>query len=198
MMPKRPDALIRAFGMTGLQLTTGLKNLENEYEVDLGHTPKPKVSRKIADYDQFPQELRAEAAKMSELYEVFYCLENSIRQMVEEMLEEVAGVDWWNSDRIDENKIRKECSARRNKELNSGITPRSEKLINYTTFGELANIITDNWDVFETVFTSKAAVSNITNQLNLMRGAIAHCSPTDDMEQERLSIAVRSWFRLIS
>ncbi|MEK9843673.1 Swt1 family HEPN domain-containing protein [Thalassospira sp.] len=184
--------------MTGLQITAGLRSLEDEYQLDIGHTPKPKVSRKIAEYNQFPAELRAEAAKMSELYEVFYCLENSIRQMVEDILLEVEGVDWWSSARIDQNRIRSECENRRNKEINSGITPRSENLINYTTFGELSQIITDNWDVFGAVFTSKSAVSNVTNQLNLMRGAIAHCSSTDDMEQERLSIAVRSWFRLIS
>ena len=95
-MANRPDALIRAFGMTGLQITTSLQVVEGEYQLDIGHTPKPKVSRKIAEYKQFPEELRAEAAKMSELYEVFYCLENSIRQLVEEMLLEVEGPDWWN------------------------------------------------------------------------------------------------------
>ena len=32
---------------------------------------------------------------MAEHYEIFYCLENIIRELVRERLEEEFGLDWW-------------------------------------------------------------------------------------------------------
>lgn len=197
-MPKRPDGLIRAFGMSGLQIVSDLQKVEDGNGIDLGIAPKSAKNKKVSEYEQFEADLRQEAARMSEFYEVFYCLENSIRKLVKGIMVEAEGGDWWNSTRVDENKIRNPAKGRHKKEIDSGITPRSEELIDYTTFGELSQLITDNWDIFDPVFSSKTAVSNITNQLNLLRGPIAHCNPTDELEQDRLNLAVRSWFKLMS
>ncbi len=197
-MPKRPDGLIRAFGMTGLQIVSDLQKVEEDYGIDLEMTRKSTKNKRVSDYEQFEADLRQEAARMSEFYEVFYCLENSIRKLVKGIMVEAEGANWWSSDRVDENKIRTPAKGRHKKEVDSGITPRSDEQIDYTTFGELSQLITDNWDIFDPVFTSKIAVSNIANQLNLLRGPIAHCNPTDELEQERLNLAVRSWFKLMS
>lgn len=198
MMSKRPDGLVRAFGMTGLQIVTDLQQVEQEKGIDLGIHPKESMTRKVSEYEQFEAELRNQAARMSEYYEVFYCLENSIRNLVNGIMVEAEGADWWLSERVDEIRIRKEAEKRREKEVNSGITPRSDRMIDYTTFGELSQLITDNWEIFDTVFSSKTAVSNVTNQLNLLRGPIAHCNATEELEQDRLNLAVRSWFKLMS
>lgn len=197
-MPRRPDGIIRAFGMTGLQISANLSRIENEFAVNLGHVSGAAANRKAMEYEQFEADLRSEAARMSEFYEVFYCLENSIRQLVADLLSEMEGVDWWKSARVDEKRIREAAEARRKKEIDSGIPPRSDHLIDYTTFGELSQLITDNWDIFGTIFNSKTAVSNVSNQLNLLRGPIAHCNPTDELEQERLNLAVRTWFKIMS
>ena len=142
--------------------------------------------------------VRKDASRMSEFYEIFYCLENSIRKLVTETLIEAEGADWWNSTRVDEERIRKKANSQRNKEVDSGITARSDDMIDYTTFGELSQLITDNWDLFDPIFKSKTAVSNVTNQLNLLRGPIAHCTTTDELEQDRLNLAVKSWFQIMS
>jgi hypothetical protein len=197
-MPSRPDGFIRAFGMTGLQITSSMSTIERKFNVELGHDAGAPKSRKTADYEQFEAALRTEAARMSEFYEVFYCLENSIRKLVADILMETDGADWWNGKRVDEKRIREPANSRSKKEIDSGITPRSEKMIDYTTFGELSQLITDNWELFEPVFQSKTAVSNVSNQLNLLRGPIAHCNPTDELEQERLNLAVRTWFKIMS
>jgi hypothetical protein len=185
--------------MSGLQISLNMSNLERQFEVDLGFEQKiARKNRKTAEYEQFESALRVDAARMSEFYEVFYCLENSIRKLVADIMIEDGGADWWNGNRVDEEKIRKPVGARRKKEIDSGITPRSDRLIDYTTFGELSQLITDNWDLFDPVFQSKTAVSNVSNQLNLLRGPIAHCNPTDELEQERLNLAVRTWFKIMS
>lgn len=197
-MPKRPDGIIRAFGMSGLQIVSNLSQVEKEFSINIGHLADGPKNRKVTEYEQFEVNLRNEAARMSEFYEVFYCLENSIRKLVADMLIEAEGADWWNSKRVDEKRIKEPSEARKKKEVDSGITPRSDQLIDYTTFGELSQLITDNWDLFEPIFQSKTAVSNVSNQLNLLRGPIAHCNPTDELEQERLNLAVRTWFKIMS
>lgn len=197
-MPKRPDGIIRAFGMSGLQIVSNLSQVEKDFSINLGHLVDGPKNRKATEYDQFEVNLRNEAARMSEFYEVFYCLENSIRKLVAAMLIEAEGADWWNGKRVDEKRIKEPSEGRKKKEVDSGITPRSDQLIDYTTFGELSQLITDNWDLFEPIFQSKIAVSNVSNQLNLLRGPIAHCNPTDELEQERLNLAVRTWFKIMS
>lgn len=197
-MPERPDGLIRAFGMTGLQISSSMSKIERDFEINLGHLPSAPAGRKAAEYEQFEAALRGEAARMSEFYEVFYCLENSIRRLIEGILVEAEGAEWFDGTRVDEKRIREQCASRRKKEIDSGMTPRSDKLIDYTTFGELSQLITDNWDLFDPIFKSKSAVSNVSNQLNVLRGPIAHCNPTDELEQDRLNLAVRTWFKIMS
>lgn len=196
MMPNRPDGLLMAFGMSAQQIVISLDRVEKEFGVELGHNNKGKSHG--GSYKQFPSKLRAEARQMSSLYETFYCLENSIRELVSDIMLDAKGVDWWDSDLIDEDRIKKQADLRRKKEIDSGVTPRSDYLIDYTTFGELAQIITDNWELFATIFQSKSAVSNVTNQLNLLRGPIAHCNVTDELEWERLDLAVKTWFKIMS
>jgi hypothetical protein len=197
-MASRPDGFVRAFGMSGLQISSSMSRIEHQFGIELGHDVTASKARRTADYEQFELALRREAARMSEFYEIFYCLENSIRKLVADILFEADGPDWWKGLRVDEKRIREPAALRRKKEIDSGITPRSERLIDYTTFGELSQLITDNWELFDPVFQSKTAVSNVSNQLNLLRGPIAHCNPTDEMEQERLNLAVRTWFRIMS
>jgi len=43
----------------------------------------------------------------------------------------------------------------------------------------------------ETVFSSNSAVSRVTNDLNLLRGPIAHCTLTEELERDRLVLAVK-------
>lgn len=197
-MAKRPDGIIKAFGMTTLQISSSMSRIERKFGIDLGHNVGKPKSRKTEEYEQFEANLRGEAERMSEFYEVFYCLENSIRKLVADTMVEAEGSDWWNGKRVDEKRIREQANGRRRREIDSGITPRSDQLIDYTTFGELSQLITDNWELFDPVFRSKTAVSNVSNQLNLLRGPIAHCNPIDELEQDRLNLAVRTWFTIMS
>src|SRR5687767_13044783 len=46
----------------------------------------------------------------------------------------------------------------------------------FTTFGELGEIIKTNWDLFGSVFSSPKAVERVMANLNTLRGPVAHCS----------------------
>ena len=132
---------------------------------------------------------------MSDNYEVFYCLEQAIRKLITETLEE-EGADWWSSSRIT-NEIKADVAALVKKERDNGITQRSENMIDYATFGQLSVMITSNWDLFEPTLKSKRGVERVMANLNLIRGPIAHCCPMQEDEEDRLRLAVKDWFRMI-
>ena len=81
------------------------------------------------------------------------------------------------------------------RDLDSGVTLRSEDPLDFTTFGELGQIITGKWELFGDVFTSRKAVEKIMANLNILRGPIAHCSPLAPDEVVRLELTVRDFFR---
>lgn len=190
------DDALRSFGMSGMLICDELRQVEHRFGVQLGHTPKVEAAGAVAYYPQFEQAVRSEAAAMSENYEVFYCLEQAIRNLISETLEESEGVDWWESARISP-EIKADVASLVKKERDNGVTQRSEKLIDYTTFGQLSVVITANWDLFESIFQSKRGVERVMANLNLLRGSIAHCCPMQEDEEDRLRLAVKDWFRII-
>lgn len=146
-------------------------------------------------YLQFPLKMRHQAAEMATYYQIFYCLENSIRDLVESQLEEGFGEDWWET-KCPEN-IRTAVTNNKKREQDSGVTLRSSHPIDYTTFGELNEIVKANWDIFGATFNSRRGLEKVMASLNLLRGPVAHCSPLADDEVVRLHLAVRDFYRLM-
>ena len=190
------DDFVRSFGMSGYLITEELKKIEQQMGLELGHTRSPEDASAVQYYPQFEQEVRAEAAEMSQHYELIYCLEQSIRKLITETLYEAVGADWWNSGKIPE-VIHKQVEASVQREAESGMTRRSDALLDYTTFGELSVIITSYWDLFTPILKNQRAVTRVLNNLNLLRGPIAHCCPISQDEIERLRLSVKDWFRMI-
>ncbi len=146
-----------------------------------------------AYYPQIEESIRREAAAMAPQYEVFYSLEKTVRAMVADTLSDEEP-DWWK--KLVPPQVRTEAEARQQREVDTGITLRSDDPIDFTTFGELGQIIIGNWGVFEQTFSSRKAVERVTANLNTLRAPIAHCSPLADDEIDRLRLSVRDWFRL--
>jgi hypothetical protein len=188
---------LKAFGMTNQMVIEDLTRIGVVHGVDLGHiSVTPEIVEGIY-YPQFDSAVRIEAAEMAKHYEVFYCLEKSIRELVAATIETAESTtDWWVSIRVQSN-IKTEVASRIQKELDAGVTRRSLDELDYTTFGELSEIINSNWDIFGGLFNSKRAVIKVMASLNALRNPIAHCSPLAEDEQLRLQLAVRDWFRLM-
>lgn len=190
------DDFIRSFGMSGFMITDEIRNLEQRFNLELGHAPRSVSENPIEYYPQFEQSVRKEAAEMARHYELFYCLEQAIRKLISATLHESVGANWWDSGKIPQNIVR-EVEGRIQKETDSGVTRRSDVPIDYTTFGELSVIITSNWSLFGAIFTSRRAVEKVMNSLNVLRGPIAHCCPLSEDEVDRLFLTVKDWFRII-
>lgn len=186
---------IKAFGMTNQLVTGDLIEIEKRFDVKLGHLPPADEPVERDYYPQLDAAVRAEGARMARHYEVFYSLERSIRALVNETLQQADGTsDWWSGPRVTPH-IKTEVEQRISKELDAGVSRRSDDALDYTTFGELSVIITQNWSVFNSLFNSKKAVEKVFASLNALRNPIAHCCPLAEDEELRLRLAVRDWFR---
>lgn len=184
--------------MTNQMLTEDLSRISKMHDVDLGHVPSTPQSVEDVYYPQFDAAVRSEAAGMAKHYEIFYSLETSIRALVSQTIEAAEKSDeWWGGARVPP-AIKSEVASRIQKELDAGVTRRSLNELDYTTFGELSDLIQSNWDIFGgSLFTSKKAVQKVMASLNALRNPIAHCCPLAEDEQLRLQLTVRDWFRLM-
>ena len=189
----RAEEMIKLFGLNGLTIESEIRQIEREYDVDFGH--RKDLEQKIDQtyYPQFDERLRTEASRMSTNYAIFYCLENSIREIIVQRLEEQHGSAWWNTAVPDA--VRINAEGNRKREISSGVTPRSTDLIDFTNFGELGEIIKSNWNVFGDMFRDVQAVVRVLATLNTLRAPIAHCKVLAEDEELRLHLGLCDWFR---
>lgn len=186
---------IKLFTLANSLAENELDKVESELEIDLGRKEKLEVQHK-SYYLQFSSNYRKEAKMMAHHYEVFYCLEKSIRSLIVDLMNEKYGENWWDEKVSEELKKNVEKNIKR--EEDSGFTIRSVEKIDYTTFGELNVLVTSNWEAFESLFKRGIrAFQKIMNSLNQLRGPIAHCSPLAEDEIVRLELTVKDWFRLM-
>ncbi len=187
---------VKLFAMNAQLTEATLNRIEGELNVNLGRG-RGEVADKDDDYyPQFEEAVRAEAAAMAAHYEVFYCLEKTIRQLISETLQAAHGAQWWDKARIPQ-VIKDEVGKRMQKEVDSAVTLRSTAPLDFTTFGELGEIIKSSWDLFGGILNSSRAVEKVMANLNTLRGPIAHCTALAEDEVLRLQLSMRDWFRLM-
>jgi hypothetical protein len=188
------DEGIKLFGMSVQMVERELDCIEETHKVDL----QRGIEEDDTDEDYYPQfdeKVRREASAMAAHYEMFYCLEQSIRELVGSKLADQHGDGWWAT--AVPQTVRENVRVNMQRERDSAVTQRSEREIDYTTFGELGDIVRQNWQTFSDTFNTEKAFTRVMNNLNVLRGPIAHCSPLAPDEVVRLRLTVRDWFRLM-
>lgn len=176
-----------------------LEAIEDQFSVELlrKRSESEAIDRIRSDfYEQFDEAIRTQAASMSGHYELFYAFENSIRDLVSQVLQSSLGANWWDEAVPDE--VKQNVQKSIDRERDAAVTARSTEPVDYTTFGELSVIIERNFDsAFGDIFNSRKGVVSILSRLNVLRGPIAHCSPLAEDEVMRLNLSLRDWFRLM-
>lgn len=161
-----------------------------------GIEPATEASEELKPYvSQFRQANRDAAVDMSVWYVLFHMLENEIRQFIDETLLEKSP-DWW--DNFVPDPVKAEVLLNRQREADLGFVARSDSPLDYTTFGQLGDIMRANWDVFGGVLSSPKATTRVMAMLNALRGPIAHCGVLAPDEIDRLKLSVKDWFRLLA
>ncbi|HET9768487.1 MAG TPA: Swt1 family HEPN domain-containing protein [Thermoanaerobaculia bacterium] len=137
-----------------------------------------------------------EATKMASVFMAFYCLENSVRDLITERLLARIGTDWWAS--AVPQKIRGSVEKLKEKESDARYhTPRSAALIGYTMFGNLAQIVVSNWENFSDLFPDQAWITSRFNDLEMSRNIIMHTGTLPQLEIDRIESIVRDWLRQV-
>lgn len=168
-------------------------DLESYY---LSETELPnKTNARESILSNFNSDIRQEAKEMSRNYELLYCLEKSMRNYVLEIMADKYGFDWW--DKKVNFDIKKKVDFNRKNELNTGHTQLSDNEIDYTTFGDLRQIVESNWSDFSDLFKNKFAFNRIMYTLNQLRGPLAHSNYLTEDEVTRLHLTIKDWFRLV-
>ncbi|UNC92141.1 Swt1 family HEPN domain-containing protein [Candidatus Contubernalis alkaliaceticus] len=136
------------------------------------------------------------ARKMATVYTAIAAFENSVREFVSKRLIEEYGESWW--EQAVSEKIRNKAEARKLEENKiKWHTPRGDNLINYTEFGDLASVISQNWALFEDYLHSQDWVRQIINTLERSRNVIMHSGELGNQDIERIGTSIRDWIRQV-
>jgi hypothetical protein len=166
-----------------------------------GWVPPPDPSPRLGeatgiDLEDFSLQVRNQALRMAHVYTVFFCFENSVRELVESRLKEGLGGDWWNKAVTEP--VQKKVNNRREKDdLNRWHQTRGGTDIYYADFGDLCKIMTNVWELFEDLFPSREWLRTRFDDLELSRNVIAHNGILADREVNRIELYLRDWLQQV-
>jgi len=153
------------------------------------------ASISMTEERSFSPRITHSANRMASVYVAFFCLENAVRELITERLADRHGAGWWQ--KVPE-KIRSGVEKLQEKEeQNKYHASRSIELIGYTMFGNLAQIIINNWEDFSDLFPNQSWVTSRFNDLEMSRNIIMHTGLLPQIEIERLESIVRDWIRQV-
>jgi hypothetical protein len=155
-----------------------------------------RALQRVLPLEDFSLEIRGNAMKSLPAYLAFFCLENSVRELVADRLSENHGSNWW--DECSNSSMRSRVQSRREKEgENRWHVRRGEHEIYYTDFGDLKLLITNNWADFEDLFPDQNWISSRLDELEASRNIIAHSNLLEEREVERIRLYLSDWIRQV-
>lgn len=138
----------------------------------------------------------ANARSTSLVYAAIAAFENSARTLVAKTLMDKYQEEWW--EKGTSVGIRERAQKRMEEEQSAkwhaqrGLDP-----INYTTFGDLRNMMQNNWDEFEDLIGNLAWVTGIFDVIERSRNVIMHSGNLEREDIERLGMNIRDWVKQV-
>ena len=140
----------------------------------------------------FSVDLRNEALRMTRLYALIYCFENSVRSLLSERLQERHGSTWW-TEKVPK-KVREKAEQRqKDAQKNSWLEGQKQDVLGFADFGHLADIIIWNWDDFSDLIPSQHWLKQRFDELEKTRNFIAHNRLLQPTEFQRIEMYVADW-----
>jgi hypothetical protein len=144
-----------------------------------------------------PKKFVDDATKMAGVYPVVYVFENSVRNLISNVMISKHGEKWWDTNVGA--KIKEKVKSRID---NEGKNPwhgrRGAHPIFYTDIDELKSIITANWSDFEGIFANLQWVTGKIDEIEMSRNVIAHNNPLEDRDILRLKLNLEDWLKQIA
>lgn len=138
----------------------------------------------------------ANAKATAIVYTAIAAFENSVRALVIKTLMEKYKEEWW--EKGASNGIRERAQKRMEEEQSAKWhAQRGQDPINYTTFGDLKNIMQNNWDAFQDLIGSLPWASGIFDVIERSRNVIMHSGMLEKEDIERLGVNIRDWVKQV-
>ncbi|MGP0072512.1 MAG: Swt1 family HEPN domain-containing protein [Bryobacteraceae bacterium] len=189
------DDQLYAFAFRGLLTEEALDRTGRQTRLTRSSTVEASNAKSVG-LDLLDDAYVTRAVKMAPAYTAIAAFENSVREFVSKRLLEHAGETWW-SECVSE-KIRSKAESRRDEETKiRWHTPRGDDPINYTEFGDLTSIISQNWDQFEAHLRNQDWVRQIISTLERSRNVIMHSGDLASSDLERIGTVIRDWVKQV-
>lgn len=144
----------------------------------------------------FDVSLRNDALKMTRLYALLFCFENSIRDLVGSRLLENHGDDWWET-KVPQN-VRKQAESRKETaQKDSWLEGEKRSMIGFTDFAHLSDIIINNWCDFSDLIPSQHWLKQRMDELEKARNFIAHNRLLLPSEFHRIEMYIADWNHVV-
>jgi hypothetical protein len=136
------------------------------------------------------------ARQMAVIYTVIAAFENTVRELVSRVMLDGHGETWWQT--CVSERVQKRAETRREDEQKHRFhKQRGEQPINYTEFGDLANIMRANWADFEAILPSPEWASSVFEAVERSRNVIMHSGTLDAEDVARVGIHLRDWIKQV-
>jgi len=144
-----------------------------------------------------PKKFVDDATKMASVYPVVYIFENSVRNLISNVMTSKHEEKWWETNVGA--KIKEKVKGRMdNEDKNRWHGRRGAHPIFYTDIDELKSIITANWSDFEDMFPNLQWVTGKIDEIEMSRNVIAHNNPLEDRDIVRLKLNLEDWLKQIA
>jgi hypothetical protein len=152
---------------------------------------KAELARTLA-LDLLEPDFVAPASEMAIVYTAIAAFENSARELVRKVLIEQFGEDWW--ERGVSEKIRERAETRRDDEQKTKWHgQRGEDPITYTQLSDLANVIQNNWELFEAYVRTLGWAKAVFDTIERSRNVIMHSGTLGREDVARVGMNIRDW-----
>jgi hypothetical protein len=150
-----------------------------------------KVSLSLLD-DHFVTQAR----RMATVYTAIAAFEQTVRDLVQRVLLEDAGADWWEQ-RVSTS-VKSKAKKRQEDEAKHRFhTQRGDDPISFIDFGDLLNVMRANEAVFEPFWPSPEWARGIFDAVERSRNVIMHSGLLDLEDVERVGMNIRDWVRQV-
>jgi hypothetical protein len=140
---------------------------------------------------------RNQALQMARLYAIIFAFENEVRALIRDTLEEKAGNSWWKSDAVP-GKIRSTAEGRMEQaKKDSWLEGAKDDILEFVDFGDLANIIIQNWDTFKDIVPGQNWLTQRMSELEKARNFVAHNRMLLESEFERIYMYISDWNKVV-
>ena len=146
--------------------------------------------------DLLGEEFVTPARLMATVYTAIAAFENAVRDLVQRVMLEEAGADWWEK-KVSSN-IKSKAKKRQEDEAKHRFhTQRGDDPISFIDFGDLLNVMRANEEAFSPFWPSPEWAKGIFDAVERSRNVIMHSGVLEPEDIERVGMSIRDWVRQV-